>query len=189
MRSPSLKSTVLFVPGLRDHVADHWQTLLAADLPGSRTVPPLEHDKLSLAARIAALDAALTAIDGPVILAAHSAGVLIVAHWARAASRPIKGALLATPPDIETPLPAGYPTYDELQSNAWLPIPLDALPFRSIVGASDNDPLAKSDRVAEFARCWGSELAPLGAVGHLNPASGFGPWPGATALLEELDGV
>ena len=33
--------TILFVPGLRDHVAEHWQTLLAAEIPGSVTVEPL----------------------------------------------------------------------------------------------------------------------------------------------------
>lgn len=182
-----MKSTILFVPGLRDHVADHWQTLLAAELAGSRTVPPLEHDKLSCAARVAALDEALSAIEGPVILAAHSAGVLIVAHWARRPSRPIKGALLATPPNIEKPLPPGYPTYGELQSNGWLPIPADALPFPSLLATSDNDPLAEPERVTQLARCWGSDLVPLGAVGHLNPASGFGPWPAAMPLLEALD--
>jgi hypothetical protein len=32
--------TVLFVPGLRDHVVDHWQTLLAVEIPGSITVEP-----------------------------------------------------------------------------------------------------------------------------------------------------
>ena len=52
-------TTILFVPGLRDHVADHWQTLLQAELPHAASVPPLEHDKLSCAARIAALDNAL----------------------------------------------------------------------------------------------------------------------------------
>ena len=34
MTSPS----VVFVPRLRDHVADHWQTLLEARLPGSQCV-------------------------------------------------------------------------------------------------------------------------------------------------------
>jgi serine hydrolase len=182
-----MKSTILFVPGLRDHVADHWQTLLAAELAGSRTVPPLEHDKLSCAARVGALDEALAAIDGPVILAAHSAGVLIVAHWAQRRSRPIKGALLATPPDIDQPLPAGYPTYADLQSNGWLPVPADALPFPSVVAASSNDSLASLDRVTQLARGWAGRIVPLGAVGHLNPASGFGPWPGAMPLLEALD--
>lgn len=182
-----MKSTILFVPGLRDHVANHWQTLLAAELPGSRTVPPLAHEKLSCAARVAALDEALAAIDGPVILAAHSAGVLMVAHWARRPTRSIKGALLATPPDIEQPLPAGYPTFGELQSNGWLPVPVEPLPFPSIVAASSNDPLASLERVTHLARCWASRVAPLGEVGHLNPASGFGPWPGALPLLETLD--
>jgi predicted alpha/beta hydrolase family esterase len=98
-----MRSTILFVPGLRDHVAEHWQTLLAPCFPGSHTVPPLEHDKLSRQARIEALDRAVNAIDGPVILVAHSAGCLMVAHWARQISRPIKGALLATPADVETP--------------------------------------------------------------------------------------
>ena len=184
-----MKSTILFVPGLRDHVADHWQTLLAASLPGSRTVPPLTDTKLSCVARVAALDAALAAIDGPVVLAAHSAGVLMVAHWAKRHSRPIRGALLATPADIETPLPAGYPTHDELQSNGWLPVPRQPLPFRSIVAYSDNDPLAPSARITKLAHDWRSELVALGDVGHLNPASGFGPWPKAMALLEALDGA
>jgi len=170
-----MKSTILFVPGLRDHVADHWQTLLAAASPGSRTVPPLADAKLSCAARVAALGAALAAIEGPVVLAAHSAGVLMVAHWARRHSRPIRGALLAT--------------HDELQSNGWLPVPRQPLPFRSIVAYSDNDPLAQPAQVAKLAHDWRSELVALGDVGHLNPASGFGPWPQAMALLEALDGA
>ena len=134
-----MPSTVLFVPGLRDYVPDHWQTLLAAELPSSRTVPPLTENKLSCAARVAALEAELAKIEGPVVLAAHSAGVLIVAHWARQHSRPIKAALLATPADIETPLPAGYPTLEELTAGGWLPMPRVRLPFASLVVASDTD--------------------------------------------------
>ena len=68
--------TILMVPGLRDYVAEHWQTLLEQKLPKAVSVPPLEHDGLSCAARVAALDAALAKIDGPVILVAHSAGVM-----------------------------------------------------------------------------------------------------------------
>ena len=184
-----MSSTVLFVPGLRDHVADHWQTLLARELPGSRTVPPLEQDKLSRVARVEALDREIQAIDGPLILAAHSAGVLTVVHWAQTHRRPIRGALLATPADIETLLPAGYPTPEELRLGGWLPIPRHRLPFPSIVGVSDNDPLASPERTAELASAWNSLVVSLGPVGHLNPASGYGPWPQAIALLRQLDGV
>ncbi|NUU24999.1 MAG: hypothetical protein HOV68_26370 [Streptomycetaceae bacterium] len=48
------------------------------------------------------------------------------------------------------------------------------------------DPLADEANVAALARDWGSRLVGLGAVGHLNPASGFGAWPRAEELLREL---
>jgi len=178
--------TILMVPGLRDHVAEHWQTLLQARLPKAASVPPLEHDKLSCAARVAALDAALAKIDGPVILVAHSAGVMITVHWARRHGRKIHGALLAAPADLETPLPEGYPTFDALVQNGWLAIPREPLPFPSIVGASRNDPLARFERVQGLAKAWGSRLVDLGEVGHLNPAAGFGAWPMAETLIDEL---
>ncbi|HEX6736076.1 MAG TPA: alpha/beta hydrolase [Azonexus sp.] len=175
--------TILIVPGLRDHVEAHWQTLLERKLPNARSVPPLEFDKLSCSSRVDALQRAISKIDGPVILVAHSGGVMITVHWARQYQRPIQGALLAAPADLESPLPAGYPRLDELRDNGWLPIPRQALPFPSIVAASSNDPLADYERVRQYAADWGSELVDIGAVGHLNPASGFGEWPQAEALI------
>jgi predicted alpha/beta hydrolase family esterase len=178
--------TVLIVPGLRDHVAEHWQTLLEARLPKVACVPRRATDKLSCAGWIEAIEQSLAQIDGPVILVAHSGGVMMVAHWARKYRRPIHGALLATPADLESPLPAGYPTTGELQQNGWLPIPRQPLPFPSIVAASTNDPLARYERIAALAQVWGSRLVNLGDVGHLNPAAGYGPWPQAEALIREL---
>ncbi|MFZ5744573.1 MAG: RBBP9/YdeN family alpha/beta hydrolase [Pseudomonadota bacterium] len=181
-----MSATVLFVPGLRDHVEDHWQTHAAGAFPGSVTVAPLTQDRMSRAARVAALDAALHAIDGDVVLAAHSAGCLMVAHWALAPTRPIKAALLATPADVEHPLPPGYPSFADLSANGWLPIPQAKLPFPALVVASRNDPLAGFDRVASMARDWGAELHDAGEVGHLNPPAGFGPWPDGLRLIEQL---
>jgi len=178
--------TILIVPGLRDHVEDHWQTCLERKLPNACSVAPLERDKLSCAARIAALDEALARIDGQVILVAHSAGVMITVHWAGHHRRPIHGALLAAPPDFDSPLPDGYPTPDVLAQHGWTPTPMERLPFPSLVAASTNDPLARFERVARMAEAWGSHLVALGAVGHLNPASGYGEWPRAEALIAEL---
>jgi predicted alpha/beta hydrolase family esterase len=179
-------ATVLIVPGLRDHVPEHWQTLLEPKLPKAMTVPRMQDDKLSCAAWVGMLDRTLALIDGPVILAAHSAGVMIVAHWARRHRRAIKGALLATPPDLESPLPGGYPTQDVLQQNGWLPAPRMRLPFPSIVAASRNDPLGNIERISALAAAWGSRLVDVGEVGHLNPASGYGEWPRAEELIAEL---
>lgn len=109
----TLKHTILIIPGLRDHVEEHWQTLLAKELTAQSvpcvTVPPLEQDKLSCHARLDAIDRALDSIDGPVIIVAHSAGCMMVAHWALRRARPILGALLAAPADVETQMPTGYP--------------------------------------------------------------------------------
>jgi predicted alpha/beta hydrolase family esterase len=69
-------ATVVLVPGLRGHVEDHWQTRLAASLPGARTVPPLGRTDAGLQARVTLLDQIVEDVAGPVVLVAHSAGVL-----------------------------------------------------------------------------------------------------------------
>jgi len=177
---------IVIVPGLRDHVPDHWQTLLAQQLPGSVTVPRMATGKFSCANWVEQVERSLAAIAGPVILVAHSGGVMMVVHWAQQHRRPIHGALLAAPADLETPLPKGYPTLEVLQQGGWLPVPRKRLPFPSIVTASTNDPLAGFGRVEQYARDWGSRLVNIGAVGHLNPAAGFGEWPQALELIREL---
>jgi predicted alpha/beta hydrolase family esterase len=181
-----MTATVLIVPGLRDHVDDHWQTLLAARLDRVRTVPPMGRDNLDRAARVRAIEQTAAGIDGPAIVVAHSGGTITVAHWARETRCHIVGALLATPPDFEWPMPPGFPTTYALQAGGWLPVPTEPLPFPSIVAASRNDPLAPYDRVISLAAAWGSRLVDLGEVGHLNPASGFGEWPRAVSLIDEL---
>lgn len=186
----SQHATILMIPGLRDHVEAHWQTLLARKLSSRRNVvcvPPLVADKLSCAARVSAIQQTLETIEGPVLAVAHSAGVIMLVHWARQHKRELVGALLAAPPDFEHPLPAGYPSLSALQANGWLPVPQQQLPFRSLVAASTNDPLAGLARVTRMARDWGSELLNVGALGHINPASGFGEWPLAEQLIESLE--
>lgn len=178
--------TVLFVPGLRDHVEDHWQTHAARALSGSVTVEPLSTQRLSREARVAALDEALNAIEGDVIIAAHSAGCLMVAHWAEAPTRKIRAALLATPADVEHPLPAGYPILDDLTDNGWVPVARTTFPFPTWVVASRNDPLGTFARIEDFAESWGADVYDAGEVGHLNPPAGYGPWADAIPLLEQL---
>lgn len=189
------QTTILIVPGLRDHVALHWQTLLDAKLRAAGTpvanVAAMGRDDLECAARVAAIERAAAAIKGAIVIVAHSAGCVMLAHWAMRSqhtARRVRGALLAAPPDFEQPMPEGYPTLEQLRAGDWLPVPRSALPFASIVGASRNDPLARFERVAELAARWGSRLVDLGEVGHLNPASGYGEWPRAEQFIAELSG-
>jgi predicted alpha/beta hydrolase family esterase len=186
MNGGHCSATVLLIPGLREHVSNHWQTLLAARLPGARTVPPGGRENLDCAARIEAIEREAGALAGPLIVVAHSAGVIATVHWLRRTRRSVQGALLATPPDFERPLPEGYPTITALREGGWLPVPRARLPCQSIVAASGNDPLGPFNRVAALAACWGSWLVDLGDVGHLNPGSGFGEWPAALRFIEDL---
>lgn len=177
--------TLLIVPGLRDHVAQHWQTLLAAGRSDVLCVPPMGRTDLDCQARVDAIERAALSIAGPLVIVAHSGGCIMVAHWARQTRRTVQAALLATPPDFDTPMPEGYPTLDALRESGWFPVPRSHLPFPALVAASRNDPLGRYERVAALARDWGTQLADLGEVGHLNPASGFGPWPAAQTLINQ----
>ena len=109
------KPTVLIVPGLRDHVEGHWQTLLAEDLAFAgrpvSSVPPMGRADLDCATRVAAIEAAAQAIEGPLIIVAHSGGCVMVAHWAQQTQREVRGAVLATPPDFERPMQVGDPPF------------------------------------------------------------------------------
>ena len=181
-------ATVLIVPGLRDHVPGHWQTELALRWPGACQLEPMGRDNLGLHPRLEALEAAVACAARPVLLVAHSGGCVLVAHWAArtALVSRVAGALLATPPTFDAPLPATYPQLEDLDAAGWLPVPRGRLPFPSLVAASRNDALGKFLAVSALASDWGSQVQDLGCVGHLNPASGFGPWPAVDGLIRRL---
>ena len=81
----------------------------------------------------------------------------MVAHWAERPTRNIRAALLVTPADVENPLPEGYPRFDDLAANGWLPIARTPLPFPALVVASRNDPLAGYAKTTGLAKAWGAE--------------------------------
>ena len=68
------------MPGLRDHVPGHWQILLASRLPRVRTVAPMGRGRLDCKARVDAIEREAVRIDGPIIVVAHSVGVIATIH-------------------------------------------------------------------------------------------------------------
>ena len=171
---------VLLVPGWENSGPGHWQTLWErADPQRFRRVEQRDWDAPVLDDWIHALDAAIAAEPAPVVLVAHSLGCIAIAHWGARFARPVAGALLVAPADVErVDLPEPI--------RCFAPVPLRPLPFRTVLVASSNDEYLSMDRAGHFARCWGSELVPAGAAGHLNTAAGFGPWPEGERLLEAL---
>jgi len=69
---------------------------------------------------------------------------------------------------------------------SWAPIALQALPFKTQLVASRNDPYGGFERASSFAKAWGSEWVDMGECGHINAQSGLGDWPQGLALLNQL---
>ena len=114
------------------------------------------------------------------MLVAHSLGCLTVAAWAAHSKNRhlVKAALLVAPPDtaredIGQMLPG------------WV-VPLQALPFKSVVFASSSDPFCGIDQAQRFASSWGATVINIGARGHINTDSGLGDWLEAHAKLLQL---
>ena len=168
------------VPGLGSSGPAHWQTYFERENPAFTRIQQREWDAPDRAEWVATLEQALAGEDlANVVLVAHSLGCATVAHWAAAHGHRIRGALLVAPSDVETARYATFPT------TGFGPMPLQRLPFPSIVVASTTDEWATLDRSRQFAEAWGSELVNIGAAGHINAASGFGDWPAGLALAEK----
>lgn len=176
-----MTTTVLIIPGIGDSGPAHWQTLWQTGRDNFRRVRQRDWDRPERREWVAALDTAVAAVDGPLVLVAHSLGCLTVAHWAALEPRRVQGALLVAPPD-----PAA-PTFPEA-ATGFAPVPAVRLGFASIVVASSNDPYAGPDRARAYARAWGSRLVDAGPLGHINAGSGLGAWPAGWALLQTLGG-
>jgi uncharacterized protein len=166
----SADADILLVPGLTNSGPDHWQSRWEARLSTARRIEQGDWERPRCADWVAAIEAAVAAAERPVVLVAHSLGVVAVAHAAPRLG-PVRGAFLVGLPDIEDAdvlpdLDAGF-----------LPIPRAPLPFPAVLVASRTDPHAAYERAADFAGAWGAELVDAGDSGHLNSESGHGPWP------------
>lgn len=164
--------TILVVPGLGGSGPEHWQARWAQKLSTARRVEQADWDRPDLKEWTGRLIEAVAAAERPVVIVAHSLGVAAVAHAApRLKPGAVIGGFLVALPDVEDP--ATRP--DGLA--AFAPLPRDPLPFPSLLIASRNDPYCAYDRAEDVSYAWGAALVDAGEAGHLNPESGFGPWP------------
>ena len=87
--------------------------------------------------------------------------------------------VLVAPPDVER---------EDMRQRlpSWSPVPLQRLPFPTVVMASSNDPFCDLPRAQAFAQAWGSDFVHVGPYGHLNADSGLGRWPDAHHQLQQL---
>ena len=172
----SSETDILIIAGHTGAGPDHWQSRLVAKLAAARLV---EQDDWLYGSMQKAIDRVLDAVQAatkPVVFVTHSVGSLLLPHSIPALNAHglvprVKGAFMVTPP-AESAL-AGLEGLDQ----AFKHVPRDPLPFPSVLVASSTDPHATMEQSADMALAWGSKMIEAGPQGHLNTASGHGPWP------------
>lgn len=170
----------LILPGLGNSGPTHWQTYFEESSPQFKRVQQQSWTEPVCADWIATLDKAVHEYDpASVVLVAHSLACSTVAHWVKNYNRTIKGALLVAPSDPE----ADIYTFP---AKGFAPVPLDPLPFTSIVVSSSNDIWVTPDRARHFAKHWGSEFIDIGEAGHINADSGHYQWKEGLEILKRL---
>ncbi|MQT12537.1 RBBP9/YdeN family alpha/beta hydrolase [Segnochrobactrum spirostomi] len=173
--------SILILPGLNGSSHGHWQRHFVETRAGARIVEQRDWDRPERTEWVATLSAAILQEGRPVVLVAHSLAVALVAHLAATPiARHVAGALLVAPADVETPAR----TPEAVRNFA--PLPRGRLPFRSTLIASRDDPYMDQARARTLAEDWGSLFVDLGNAGHINAASGHGPWPEGLAHLDAL---
>lgn len=168
------------IPGINNSGPGHWQTLWETLYPGefirvqqNNWEHPVKDDW------VLALQRTVASYEEPVVLVAHSLGCVTVAHWAAAfKTDAIAGALLVAPADSEKSARQNIKTF--------CPIPINRLPFPSILVASTNDPFSDLARSTLLAAGWGSKFVCLENKGHINAQSGLGAWNDGLSLLAGL---
>ncbi|QDA36508.1 alpha/beta hydrolase (plasmid) [Paracoccus liaowanqingii] len=166
----------LIVPGLDGSPAPHWQDWWARTDPtamlldmGDMTRPVREVWEATLAVHI------MTHPDS--ILVGHSLGSVTIAHLlARWPGLRVRAALLVAPADTQSS--------DRIRRFGALPRERFDVP--TLVVASRNDPWMSFDTSRSLADNWGADLHDLGHAGHVNTASGFGPWPAGKRMRDAL---
>ncbi len=171
---------ILIVPGWSGSGPDHWQSRWERSLKTARRIDQQhwrEPDREQWTGRIVAAVAEATL---PPVLVAHSLGVAAVVH--AAAKLPpglVAGAMLVAPADVDNA--KGWPLTDgetlPAEETGFAPVPLSPLPFPALVIASSDDPYCSLPRAQAMADAWGAEFVDAGEQGHINTASGHGPWP------------
>jgi uncharacterized protein len=175
------EADILILPGLGGSGPGHWQLRWAEKMSTSAIVEQAEWAEPDPQDWIDTIVKAVELAERPVVLVAHSiACIALVQAAPRFPEGKVRGAFLVAPPDIE-----GHPDTPE-EADAFGDVPRDPLPFPSLLVASSTDPYCTLEEAAAFAGAWGSDFHQAGDAGHINIASGHGPWPEGLLMFTRL---
>lgn len=172
---------ILLVPGGGGSGPDHWQTFWEHQHDHMEWVGPFDWNNGTRKHWVDALDQHIALSERPTLLVAHSLGNMAVCHWAAKRSGPVVGALLVAPADVDAPWADSGAMYQDFG-----PVPMETLPFPSILVTSSDDPYITEDRARAFATAWGARLRLAGALGHIGSDSRLEHWKDGLGFLRQV---
>jgi uncharacterized protein len=164
---------ILIIPGWTNAGPDHWQSRWQRNLKTARRVEQADWDTPNCDDWVERVVEEAKHGDRPTVLVAHSCGVTAVVKASpRLTDTRVVGAFLVAPPDLG-------PEHDiwPAKNGGFTPLPMARLPFPSKLIGSSTDPYCTVERAQELGQAWGSDVSIIADAGHLNTASGHGPWP------------
>lgn len=168
----------IIVPGVGGSDSDHWQSWLQRQLMSCSRVSQADWNRPILKDWVANLVARLHAAPDQVQIVAHSFGCLtslaaLAQHPALALK--VKKLLLVAPAN---PSRFGENGFVQQSSDSYAAYFQQLRPQvqRQMI-ISENDPWLAFDDANQLAHAWQMPTRNLGQAGHINVASGFGPFP------------
>ena len=168
----------VIVPGVGGSEHDHWQSWLQRQLKSCSRVQQQDWNKPVLHEWIEQFVKTVQAIQEPIQIVAHSFGCLTtVAALAQhpELNQKIKNLVLVAPANPARFGDAGFARESQNDYQQYFYQLKLQVPTQMII--SENDPWLNFQDALQLAKAWKIRPKNLGQVGHINVASGFGPFP------------
>jgi predicted alpha/beta hydrolase family esterase len=168
----------VIVPGVGGSEHDHWQSWLQRQLKSCSRVQQQDWNKPVLHEWVEQFIKTVQAIQEPIQIVAHSFGCLTTV--AALAQHPelnqnIKNLVLVAPANPTRFGDAGFARESQNDYQQYFHQLKLQVPTQMII--SENDPWLNFQDALQLAKAWKIRPKNLGQVGHINVASGFGPFP------------
>ena len=168
----------IIVPGIGGSEAQHWQSWLQQQLVSSSRVQQKNWQHPVLNEWVAQFVKTVAAVKAPVQIVAHSFGCLTTV--AALAEHPelnakVKNLLLVAPANPARFGESGFARHSVGNYQQYFHQLKLAVPTTLLI--SENDPWLSYVDALQLAQAWQLTPINLGQVGHVNVASGFGPFP------------
>lgn len=168
----------IIVPGLGGSSYDHWQSWLQRQLMSCSRVQQQDWNDPLLSRWVSNFVEAVLQVNEPIQVVAHSFGCLTSVAAVKEhpeLAKKIKKLVLVAPAnparfgDQGFARNSAHDFFDYFQ-HIQLKVPSEMI-------ISENDPWLNFEDAKQLAQAWGIRSHNLGQVGHINVASGFGPFP------------